>query len=213
MTLGDGSNEGFDTNVFINCPFDDAYLRLLRPLLFTISFLGFKPRIASERADSLEVRLRKICELISESRYAIHDLSRLKASEAGEFYRMNMPFELGIEYGCRLFGQGRLRQKRCLILESDSHDFKRALSDLAGVDIKSHENDPLLVVRAVRNWLRETAGLSGIEGPAGIWYRFNDFASDFYDKRKSEGFSDDDLNMMPVSEYIDFIGDWLAARG
>ncbi len=142
-----GARDDFDGNVFINCPFDDEYLELLRPLLFTLAFLGFKPRIASERLDSLEVRLSKICDLISKSRYGIHDLSRLKAGEVGEFYRMNMPFELGIEYGCRIYGQGSLKQKRCLILEKEPHDFRRALSDLAGVDIRNHGNDPISLVK------------------------------------------------------------------
>lgn len=194
----------FDGNVFINCPFDDEYLELLRPLLFTILFLGYKPRIASERSDSLESRIKKICDLICESRYSIHDLSRLRASEVGEFYRMNLPFELGIEYGCRVFGSGRLREKRCLILEKDPHEFRKALSDLSGIDIKHHDNEPSRAVRVVRNWFRDTAGLADVQGPSGIWYRFNDFASDFYDKRSSEGYSHEDLNMMPVGEYIDF---------
>jgi len=92
---------GFETNVFINCPFDEDYLPLLRPLLFTLVYLGYSPRIASERSDSAENRVDKICGLIRESMYSIHDLSRLRAREVGEFYRMNMPFELGIEYGCR----------------------------------------------------------------------------------------------------------------
>ncbi len=209
-----GVVEDFDRNVFINCPFDDPYLELLRPLLFTIVFLDYVPRLASERSDSMESRIDKICELIRVSRYTIHDLSRLRAREIGEFYRMNMPFELGIEYGCRRFGGARFPEKRCLVLEKDPHDFRRALSDLSGIDIKSHNNDPARLVRAVRNWFHETVGLTGIESASGVWYRFTDFASDFYDKRKSEGYTDDDLNMMPVSEYVDFIGAWImSARG
>lgn len=54
----------FERSVFVNCPFDQDYVELLRPLLFTIAYLGFKPRIALERFDSLEVRVDKICELI-----------------------------------------------------------------------------------------------------------------------------------------------------
>ncbi|MFL6236225.1 MAG: hypothetical protein ACJ76N_24045 [Thermoanaerobaculia bacterium] len=38
----------FEKNVFINCPFDDGYRPLLRPLLFTILHLGFNPKIALE---------------------------------------------------------------------------------------------------------------------------------------------------------------------
>lgn len=96
----------FERNVFVNCPFDEAYYPLLRPLLFTIIYVDLLPRIATERLDSGEARISKIIELIEESRYAIHDLSRIQAEAAGEFYRLNMPFELGIDVGCRLFKSG-----------------------------------------------------------------------------------------------------------
>lgn len=202
----------FGRNVFVNCPFDEAYYPLLRPLLFTVVYLGYNPRIATERSDSAENRIDKISGLIRESKYSIHDLSRLKAEKAGEFSRMNMPFELGVEYGCRLFGAPPLDEKQCLILETERYEFMKALSDLSGVDIKSHSDEPDEVVRAVHNWFVETVGLRGVASPTVIWYRFTDFASDFYDARKSEGFTDDDLNMMPVPEYIDFIRDWVAAN-
>jgi len=178
-------------------------------LLFTIIYLHFIPRIASERSDSGESRIDKITRLIGECRYSIHDLSRLRASVPGEFYRMNMPFELGIEYGSRLYGSARLRTKRCLVLERDQHEFQKAISDLAGIDIKRHNNEPADIVRAVRNWFVETVGLKGVHSATKIWYRFNDFASDFYDARVADGFSDDDLNMMPVPEYIGFIRSWV----
>lgn len=202
---------GFDTNVFINCPFDDEYYPLLRPLLFTILFLGFHPRIALERSDSIENRIDKITDLIRISKYSIHDLSRLRAKKTGDFSRLNMPFELGIEYGSRIFGTSKMKHKRCLILEKAQYEFMKALSDLSGVDIKSHANKPEEVIRSVRNWFVETVGLRRVPSPTIIWYKFTDFTSDFYDARKAEGYSDDDLNMMPVPEYIDFIKDWVSA--
>ena len=202
----------FARSVFVNCPFDHDYLPLLRPLLFTIVYLGFLPRIASERSDSGENRIDKISALVGQCQYSIHDLSRLRAVEAGEFYRMNMPFELGIEYGSRLFGPARLRGKRCLVLEKDQHEFQRAISDLAGIDIKRHKNEPAELVRAVRDWFVETVGLRRIHSATRIWYRFADFTSNFYDARVADGFTDEDLNMMPVPEYIDFIRTWIAER-
>ncbi len=93
----------FEKSVFINCPFDDSYVELLRPILFCVLDLGLEPRIALERFDSAETRIEKILELILASRYAIHDLSRLKSTKKNEFYRLNMPFELGIDYGCLRF--------------------------------------------------------------------------------------------------------------
>lgn len=77
----------FEKNVFINCPFDSAYDKLLRPLLFTIIYFGFNPKIATERSDAGEQRIDKICELIESSKYSIHDLSRIKSSKKNEFSR------------------------------------------------------------------------------------------------------------------------------
>jgi hypothetical protein len=183
----------FSRNVFVNCPFDSDYLPLLRPLLFTIIYVGFVPRIATERSDSGESRIDKICALIRACQYSVHDLSRLRASQVGELSRMNMPFELGIEYGCRRFGSQRLARKKCLVLEKERHEFQKAISDLSGIDIKHHDNEPSEVVRAVRNWFVETVGLRHVHSATRIWYRFADFASDFYDARIADAFSDDDL--------------------
>jgi hypothetical protein len=201
-------DEQFENNVFINCPFDSDYQHLLRPLLFIVVSLGFHPKIALERSDSGELRITKICGLIKQSRYSIHDLSRLQSREANELYRMNMPFELGIEYGCRQFASGPLKKKQCLILEKEKFEAMKALSDLSGVDVKSHGNDPAGLVREVRNWFVETVGLRRIDSPQTLWYRFNRFITDFYIKRRGEGFSEDDLSTMPVSEFIDFIRAW-----
>ena len=202
----------FNSQVFINCPFDEDYLSLLRPLLFTVLFLRFVPRIASERLDSAENRIDKICSLIRGCRYSIHDLSRLRASGAGEYFRMNMPFELGIDYGLRQFSRGRLKGKRFLILERDRYEFQKGLSDLSGVDIKAHRNGPDEVVRAIRDWLVEVGALRTAPSPKTVWYAFTSFASDFYDARLAAGFSDEDLNMMPVPEYMGFIDKWVREK-
>lgn len=203
------TDEDFEKNVFINCPFDVQYYSLLRPLLFTILSFGFNPKIALERSDSGELRINKIFQLIKCSKYSIHDLSRIQSGKRNKFYRLNMPFELGIEYGSRHFSSNHLREKRCLILEKEKYSYIKALSDLSGVDIKSHKNDPATLVREVRNWFVETVGLQNLKSPTVIWYEFNDFMSAFYVIRQREGFSEDDLSMMPVPEFITFIKDWL----
>src|SRR5258707_10469657 len=89
--------DGYESNVFVNCPFDAKYLTLLRPLLFTIAYLGYRPRISAERSDSGENLLDKICELIRQSRVSILDLFRWKAARARELYRVNMPVHLGVD--------------------------------------------------------------------------------------------------------------------
>src|SRR4028118_1961005 len=113
-----------------------------------------------------------------------------------------MPFELGVDYGCRRFASNYLKGKKFLILERSAYDYKKALSDLSGIDIKNHDNKAEKIVQAIRNWFVETTSLRDVDSPTVIWYKFSDFASDFYTRRLAEGFSDEDLNMMPVPEYI-----------
>ena len=207
-----GPHPGFNKNVFINCPFDSKYDTLLRSMLFTIVYFGFSPQIASQSTDSSQQRIDKILSLILKSKYSIHDLSRIRSEKQGGFSRLNMPFELGIDYGCRRTSTGYLRRKKFLILGATPHDYKKALSDLAGVDAKSHGNNPEKVVLALRNWFVDTVHLKKAASGSVVWYWFTEFTIDFYNQREKDGFSKGDLKMMPVREYIAFIRDWLDLR-
>lgn len=198
----------FYNNVFINCPFDSNYISLLQPLLFTIMYLGYNPRIASERSDSGEIRFKKICELIEQSKISIHDLSRIRSVKKNEFYRLNMPFELGVDFGCRLFKSGQAKQKKCLILGKERYKYQKALSDISGSDIKSHNDNAEKLILQVRNWFVENE-INHADSPTKIWEFFNEFMADFYQKRKKEGFKKKDLECLPIREYIQFIKDWL----
>lgn len=205
-------NNGFHKNVFINCPFDSEYVSLLRPLLFTIIYLGYQPRIASENFDSGEQRISKICSLICDSKFSVHDISRIKSAKRGELYRLNMPFELGLDYGCRAFKNDKnAKQKRCLVLEKEQYQYKIALSDLSGIDIKKHGNEPEEIIRQTRNWFVEN-GLGKTASATTIWVEFNEFMADFYLQIEKEGYKDKDLQMMPVPEYITYIKEWLIEK-
>jgi len=196
------------SNVFVNCPFDANYYPLLRPLLFTVVYLGFAPRIALESLDSGQPRINKILALIKESKFAIHDLSRIKAEKKGEYFRLNMPFELGIDVGCRYFKGGKWQNKKCLILEAEKYRYQAAISDLSNSDIGVHNNEPEEVVSEVRNWLNSEAGL-GAPGPAKIWGAFNDFMADNYDKLIGSGFSKKDIERLPVNELMCHMKEWI----
>ena len=179
---------GFDTNVFINCPLYEEYAPLLQVMLFCVVLAGLSPRIATESGDSGENRLEKIRGLIEESRWSIHDLSRCQARTAGEFYRMNMPFELGIDWGCRqYFGHGR-EKKRFLILEEKPYRFQAALSDISGCDIEVHGGMPQKVVVRVRNWLHQQTGAL-VMGPTGVLAAYDDFQAWDFDEKLRSGFS------------------------
>ena len=197
----------YEKNVFINCPFDDEYRSLLHPLLFTLIYLDFNPRIALERANSAEPRFNKICQLIEESKYSIHDLSRIQATKKGEYFRLNMPFELGLDIGARIFNPSKHKEKFCLILEEEKYRFQAALSDLSNSDIKHHNGEAVNVVKAVRKWFAEN-GFTELPSASSIWYNFNDFMTDFHEKRTNEGFSREDIYDIPAKELITYMIDW-----
>lgn len=202
----------FDQNVFINCPFDDEYRTLLKPLLFTIRYCRLNPRIASERMDSGEIRFDKILEIIQDSKFSIHDLSRVKADEAGEYYRMNMPLEIGLDFGCKEFHPDpKYRQKKSLILEGERFSLHKALSDLSGADVKCHHNQAEKMVESVRSWLVEI-DLQRVPGPNLIWDDFNFFNADLYSQFSKNGFKDAQIDRLPIPEFLDFMDYWLKAK-
>lgn len=125
-----------------------------------------------------------------------------------------MPFELGIDYGARRFGPKSITSKQHLILKKDPYAYKIALSDLSGVDIKDHNNEPDEVVRAVRDWFYETVGEEDSEFPLVIWNRFTDFTTDLFESRNVEGLTEqeatEDIERMPISEYIASINKWVS---
>jgi len=201
----------FDANVFVNCPLDEDYYPLLRPLLFTIIYANLTPRIALERMDSGESRVGKIAELVSDSKYAIHDLSRIKAKKRGELYRLNMPFELGLDVGCRMFANDHRSEKKCLILEAERYRYQAAISDLSGSDIGAHHDRPTEMVAQVRDWLNTEAS-GGLPGPSHIWAAFTDFTAWSYDVLRARGFSGDDIRRLPVPELVQEMKSWVAAQ-
>ncbi|HLV01309.1 MAG TPA: hypothetical protein VKZ59_08585 [Acidobacteriota bacterium] len=192
---------GFEKNVFINCPFDEDFLPLLRAAVFTLLACGFTPRLALEEQDSGRPRLDKIRELIQQSCWSLHDLSRLEDPSP----RYNMPFELGLDLGCRLYGSGELSRKRCLILEKERYRYQKALSDISGNDIAAHHNHPDQLVRIVRNWLKSSTGRK-LPGARLLWQSLNQFYSDFEAILTQEG---EELDDVSIPDFIDYVQTWL----
>lgn len=177
-------------------------------MLFCITYLGFTPRISTESGDSGAVRLDKIRKLIEESKYSIHDLSRIEARRRGEHFRLNMPFELGLDYGCRQFSGGEHRSKRILILEEKPYRYQAAISDLAGCDIQSHAGHFGTAVRKVRNWLVSDADIRA-DGATRILAAYEDFQTWYYEQQLAAGFSERDIRDYPTAELLVAMKRWV----
>jgi hypothetical protein len=169
------SQSQYDRSVFINCPFDEQYTPLFEAIVFTIFDCSFQPLCARKRMNSGQVRIDKIVELIRDSRYSIHDLSRTETSGRYSLPRFNMPLELGIALGSVRFGTGRQRNKSMLILDRRRYRYHKYISDIAGQDISEHRDQPSRAIAAVRDWLRTESDLVDIPGADNIVERYRQF--------------------------------------
>jgi len=142
----------YNKNVFINCPYDKEYRPMKQALMFSVKSCGFTPILVSMDPDGGTPRIMKIKDMIGSSKYGIHDISRCKASSTGEWYRMNMPFEMGLDFGCHYFSDDHT-DKKYLVLTAEPYSQQPSLSDLSGNDPKCHEDKVSKLIGHVRNFL------------------------------------------------------------
>jgi hypothetical protein len=167
----------YDSNVFINCPFDSAYEPLFEAIVFAVLACSHVSRSALEIDDGGHVRFAKIVELIGQCRFGIHDISRTETSGVGGLPRFNMPLELGLFLGAVQYGGDSQRRKQCLVMDSERTRYRDFISDLSGHDIKAHENDPARAIVAVRNFLRSASGVR-LPGGAAVAAAYTRFTAD-----------------------------------
>lgn len=123
---------------------------------------------------------------------------------------MNMPFELGVDYGCKRFKPGA-ESKKILILEKERYRFQTALSDLSGSDIQNHNDDPIKLTKVIRDWF-VTEELRIGPSPKKIWYDFNDFSADLEEKLTQEGHLREDFDEVPIPEIMSYMSLWFSAK-
>jgi hypothetical protein len=182
---------------------------LLRPLLFCIIYLNLEPQIASAELNSGQARIAKILKLIQNSKYSILDLSRSKAQKKGDSFRFNMPFELGLDIGCREYKKRHWATKECLILEAEKYMWQRLISDLSGSDTLVHNNEVPGILKAVRNWLCDQLNMDGTPGPDKLWFYFTDFTSWVDETLHRDGYSSSDIDELSTKEMIKRIKIWV----
>jgi len=195
----------FREQVFINCAFDANYTRIFRAIVFTILDCGFVPRCSLEVSDATQFRLRAIIDLIKQCKYGIHDLSRVELDTQFNLPRFNMPFETGIFYGARFFGQRRQSTKNCIILEKDKYRYQKFISDLSGIDINHHNNKINQVISGIRNWLA-TSSNKRLPESQKILLRYGKFSTAFRNACRK---ADIDIDSLPFVDLTRNMTDWL----
>jgi hypothetical protein len=165
-----------NNNVFINCPFDDQYKDLFDAILFVLYFCECKPRCSLEVDNGLQTRLDKICSIIKDCDLGIHDISRTEL-DINSLPRFNMPFEFGTFLGAQRFGGKFQKVKICLILDIERYRFQKYISDIAGMDIKSHSNDPTQIITKIRNWIQTNDSGKSLPGARSIISKYEAYVN------------------------------------
>lgn len=161
--------------VFINCPFDDAYLPFFRAAIFTITRCGFTSRSALEAVDGAETRIQKIVRIIHECSMGIHDISRTELDKKSKLPRFNMPFELGLFLGAKFYGTDEQKEKACLVLDRERFRYQQFISDIAGQDISSHDDDVHTLVVQIRDFLNTHNGPKPLPSGKNVWKEYQTF--------------------------------------
>jgi hypothetical protein len=202
----------FESHVFINCPFDDDYKLLFRALVFAIHDCGFVARCALEDVGAEETRLAKLLRIISECKYGIHDISRVELGMTNNLPRFNMPFESGLFWGCLSYGKKGQRGKKIMILDSIPFRYQQTLSDIAGQDIKVHNDDPKQVVDIVRTWLGNKT-LKILPGGEEMWKHYQEFEKDLPTICANLHITPDEIiSSSYFTTYISVIVTWLKSK-
>jgi hypothetical protein len=166
----------YNKSVFLNVPFDRSYSRLSEAAIFAIYDCGFIARCATEDEDSSTPRVQKIYKLIEESKYGIHDISRVTLDRQNRLPRFNMPLELGIWSGAKYYGPQR--------------------------------DDPFLVIRRIRNWLRNSPDYKNVAfpGPEKMAMRYQQFRAQLPAHCKRNGL---DRTTLEFNDYSLLVVGWL----
>lgn len=200
------ASSNFNDQVFINCPFDSAYLDLYRACIFVILDAGFVPRCSREENDGTLFRLEYIEKIIGECRYGIHDLSRVELDTENHLPRFNMPFELGIFFGAKHFGSDEQKKKNCLILETKQFRYQKYISDISGIDVTPHNNIPKNLILGIRNWLNTSSRRITIPTGEKINKRFELFQAEIRELCIKNEINYDQMTFI---DYVNNMTDWL----
>lgn len=198
-----------DRDVFINCPFSPDYQQFFEAIVFAVMRSGFTARCGRENDDGGEVRFEKICKIIAECRYGIHDISKTEPDPGSGLPRFNMPFELGLFLGSRKFGGREHVQKKSLILDSQMHRYQQFISDIAGQDIHSHDGKVDQLIERVATWLRDAARDPVVPGGRAISREFDQFRSDLRGMVVSKRLEVDELTF---TDLTGFAATWIVAE-
>jgi hypothetical protein len=149
----------------------------------------------------------KILDIIEQSKYGIHDISRAGIDRTTRLARFNMPLELGFFLGAKRYGKERDYDKRCLVLDRDRFRYRLFCSDISGQDVRAHNNEPRNAIRAVRDWLSSHRKEVLIPGGGPIFERFEHFRAQLPAQARDANL---DHRELTFGDYTRLVVGWLS---
>ncbi|MEA2414454.1 MAG: hypothetical protein QOI58_1111 [Thermoanaerobaculia bacterium] len=198
----------YEDSVFVNVPFDRKYTPVRDAIIFVIYDCGFVVRSALEVEDSGQARVDKILDIIQQSKFGIHDISRAGIDRKTRLARFNMPLELGFFLGAKRYGDEQNREKRCLILDRVPYRYRSFCSDISGQDIRVHNDQARDAIRAVRDWLSNQRANLAIPGGKAVFDRYQQFRLQLPQQAREIKL---DYRELTFNDYTRLIVGWLAS--
>lgn len=177
-------------------------------MIFAVQDMGFTARCALEVSNAGNIRIDRIQNIIAESKYSIHDISRTQLDRVHRLPRFNMPLELGLDLGCKRFGKAHEQEKVILIMDIERYRYQRFISDIAGQDVYAHGGTQRGVVNEVREWLRPELDPRRVIIPSGeeILSRFRTFQRALPNICRKLHWNPVDLRFV---DYADAVATWI----
>ncbi len=142
-------------SVFLNIPYDDAFENLYLAYIVGLTQLGL--RINATLAIPNQGRLEMIMDLIEQSNFSIHDLSRIELSRG--IPRFNMPVELGLALYRSRVTRG---SHQVYIFESKPYRAQRSTSDVNAIDPQIHGGTVKGLMAGLRNIFRQPGDVTTV---------------------------------------------------
>jgi hypothetical protein len=142
-------------SVFLNIPYDEAFETLYVAYIVGLTQLGL--RINATLAVTNQGRLDTIINLIDQSDFSIHDLSRIESSRGVP--RFNMPVELGLALYRSHVAKGK---HQVFIFESKRYRAQRSTSDVNGIDPQIHKGTAKGLMAGLRNIFRQPSDVTTV---------------------------------------------------
>jgi hypothetical protein len=152
--------------------------------------------------NALDNRIDKLLRMIEKCKYGVHDISRTELN-ANNLPRFNMPFELGVFFAAKRYGNNRQKVKNAIVLEHTKYLYQQYLSDINGVDTKAHNNDPSTAIRCIRNWLNTASKRKTIPYAPKLVSDFNEFDAQLPDISTNLGFTTPDE--IPFNDFCQIV--------